>query len=176
MMPTDDASEVVVVARVAGAYGVRGWVRVQSFTDPAENLLEYDPWLLKGDGGWRPAGRLQARTQGQGLVAQFEGVSDRDAAEALNNALIGVPASSLPTTAADEYYWRDLVGLSVLAADGTRLGRVVEMLATGANDVMVVSLEPGGERELIPFDRRYVPEVDLERGFVRVDWAVGEYR
>jgi len=176
MIAPDDAGDVVVVGRVVGAFGVRGWVRVQSFTNPPENLLDYDPWLLKGGDGWQHAGRQQARIQAQGLVAELRGVEDRDAAEALKGALIGVPASSLPRTDADEYYWRDLIGLAVLTLDGERLGRVVEMLATGANDVMVVALEPGGERELIPFDRRYVPEVDLGRGFVRVDWAVGDYR
>jgi 16S rRNA processing protein RimM len=176
MIAPGDAGDVVVVGRIAGAFGVRGWVRVQSFTDPPENLLEYDPWLLESSDGWRPAGRQQARSQSQGLVAELRGVQDRDAAEALKGVLIGVPSSSLPGTGSDEYYWRDLIGLSVLDLDGEPLGRVVEMLATGANDVMVVALEPGGERELIPFDRRYVPEVNLAGGFVRVDWVVGDYR
>jgi len=175
MIPAADPSDIVVVGRVVGAFGVRGWVRVQSFTDPPANLLEYGPWLLETSDGWRPADLLVARAQAQGLVAELATVTDRDGAERLKGTHVGVPASSLPAAEADEYYWRDLIGLEVRTLDGARLGDVADILATGANDVLVVALSAGG-RELIPFDRRFVPEVDLAGGYLSVDWIVGEYR
>ena len=166
--PAPDSAAVAVVGRIVGAFGVKGWVRIQSYTDPAENLLAYGPWLFGDAGSWAPRKHHGARAHGDGFVAALDGVADRDAAQALKGTLIGVPADALPPAAADEYYWRDLVGLAVCDEDGEALGTVKELMATGANDVLVVTLADGREA-LIAFDRRYVLEVDLEAGRLIVD-------
>ena len=158
----------VVLGKVGAVFGVRGWVKLWSFTDPIENLLEYREFELGQEGRWRAARLAEGRKQGKGLAARFEGVEDRDAAAALVGAELAVPRSRLPAPAAGEYYWADLVGLEVVNRDGVRLGRLEQMMATGANDVMVVK----GERErLLPFlPGRFVDEVDLEGGRIIVDW------
>lgn len=157
---------VVVIGEIAGAHGVNGWVRVHSLTEPRDAIFEYQPWLL-GDRLEETRVR-QGRTHGNRLVAQLEGMDDRDAAEALAHRQIAVFRDQLPDLPQGRYYWTDLVGLSVRLQNGRELGRIEKMLATGANDVMVVR----GERErLIPFvPGPYVKQVDLEAGTVVVDW------
>ena len=178
----EDTADVVVIGRVQGAFGVQGWVRLISYTDPVGNILEYSPWLLQDSGRWRELKVRAARAQRNGFVAQLEGVDDRDQAAALRGRLLGMAAQALPPANDDEYYWRDLVGLTVKNTRGEHFGRVVEVMATGANDVLVVALEQelnanlpdDVDQELIPFHRQYVPEVDLEHGSLTVDWTVGD--
>lgn len=158
----------VVLARVTGLFGVRGWVKLWSYTEPAENLLDYKEFALGQGGAWRETRLLEGRRHGEGLVGRFEGVEDRDEAALLVGAELAVSRERLPAPDEGEYYWADLVGLEVVTRDGLSLGRVERMMATGANDVMVVS----GERErLLPFlPGRFVDEVDLDGGRIVVDW------
>jgi len=158
----------VILGKVGGLYGVRGWVKLWSFTDPVENLLDYREVELGRQESWRPARLVEGRRQGQALVARFDGCSDRDQAALLVGAELAVARERLPEPGAGEYYWADLVGLEVMTTEGVQLGRVEQMMATGANDVMVVK----GERErLLPFlPGRFVNEVDLAGGRIVVDW------
>lgn len=161
-----EKAKIVVLGHIAGAHGISGWVKVHSLTEPREAIFEYQPWLL---GETLAEVRVrQARKQGNRLVARLEGSNDRDAAEALANREIAVYRDQLPELPADRYYWTDLVGLAVQLEDGRALGRIDNMIATGANDVMVVR----GDREhLIPFvPGQYVKQVDLRGGTVVVDW------
>lgn len=167
-----ECAEMVVVGRVEGPYGVRGWLRVRSYTDPAGKLVEYRPWHLHGDGGgyggWREVRVREIRPHGEGYRCSIEGVADRDAAARWRGALVGVPETVLPPPGEDEYYWRDLIGLAVRTAAGSDLGRVETLIATGANDALVVR---DRERErLIPFIAPVAREVDLDRGVILVDW------
>lgn len=167
-----ESAEMVVVGRVEGPYGVRGWLRVRSYTDPVENLLAYRPWHLRGDGGgdgrWREVRLREIRPHGEGYRCSIEGVADRDAAARWRGALVGVPETALPTPEEDEYYWRDLIGLAVRTPGGDDLGRVETLIATGANDALVVRDE---DRErLIPFIAQVALEVDIDRGQMVVDW------
>lgn len=158
----------VVLGKVGGLYGVRGWVKLWSFTDPVENLLDYAELELSRDGRWETVRLAEGRRQNEALVARFEGCVDRDQAALLVGAELAVDRSRLPAPAAGEYYWADLVGLRVITTAGVDLGVVENMMATGANDVMVVK----GERErLLPFlPGRCVNEVDLAGGRIVVDW------
>lgn len=158
----------VILGKVGGLYGVRGWVRLWSFTDPVENLLAYRELEVGRDGNWRAARLVEGRRQGQALVGRFDGCSDRDQAALLVGAELAVMRERLPEPGAGEYYWADLVGLEVVTTQGVELGRVERMMATGANDVMVVK----GDRErLVPFlPGRFVNEVDLAGGRIVVDW------
>ena len=156
----------LVLGRITGLYGVRGWVKVFSETEPRENILSYQPWLL-GE-SCTPCRLMEGRRQGKGLVAKLEGCDDRDRAAAFVGQVISVRRDQLPPAGTEEFYWADLEGLSVETLSGIRLGRVGRLFATAANDVMVVE----GERErLVPFLwGRVVREVDLELGRIRVDW------
>lgn len=158
----------MVVGKIVGLYGVHGWVKVFSHTDPKDNIFRYAPWLAQIGGQWRPIRVLSGRTQGKGLVAQLDGCSDREQARLFIGAEIEVLRSQLPKPAVGEYYWADLIGLQVTTLDGMALGNVDHLMDTGANDVLVVQ----GDRErLIPFVRgQYVHEIDLDAGTMRVDW------
>ena len=161
--------EPVVVGRISGVYGVKGWVRVHSYTSPREALLDYPDWLIRGPAGWSDAGRREARTHGKGLVAQLKIAADRDEATHWVDADIGVRRDALEPTRRGEYYWADLEGLEVKSVSGHTLGSVAYLIETGANDVMVVKRD-GGET-LIPFVADdVVKEVDIDAGTVVVDW------
>jgi 16S rRNA processing protein RimM len=158
----------VLLGRIVGVFGVDGWVKLHSFTEPRENIFRYRPWTLRGPGGERQVTQLQGRAQAKGVIAHLDGVDDRDAAAVLVGTEIWVPRAVLPKARKGEYYWADLEGLAVRTVEGVDLGRVSHLFATGANDVLVVR----GERErLIPFvPGQAVVKVDLDAGLVEVDW------
>jgi 16S rRNA processing protein RimM len=165
---------MLVVGRLGGVYGVRGWLRIVSETDPLENILAYSPWYLGRQVPPVEFGLLEARRvaegrrHGKGLIARLEGCDDRDQAVALVGHLIMIRRDQLPPPRPDELYWADLEGLAVETVDGLPLGRVSRLFATAANDVLVVQ----GERErLLPFVwDRCIRDVDLKAGLIRVDW------
>lgn len=166
----NDQGRRILLGRVAGALGLRGEVKLESFTDPREAIFDYQPWtLVDARGAERTAGRVSGKVQGKHIVARFPGVDDRDAAEALRGLEIHVPREQLPSAAPGEFYWADLEGLRVLNTEGVELGRVSHLFSTGANDVVVVR---GGEAEhLVPFVRpQYVVDVDIGAGTMTVDW------
>lgn len=161
------SDDPVTMGRVAGLYGVRGWVKVYSHTRDKADLLHYPRWLLKTAEGWREYEVSESRVHGAGLVARLAGFEDRDHAAPLVGMDIAVRRSELPELPAGEYYWAQLQGLRVLNEEGVDLGRLSHLFETGANDVMVVI----GERErLVPFIRSVVKKVDLAAGEIRVDW------
>lgn len=149
-------------------FGVRGWVKVFSYTEPREKILEYQPWLLASGDGWKEIAVVDGRLQGKGVVVHLEGVDDCDAAAALMDTTIAVGRDQLAALAPGEYYHADLVGLDVETVDGVALGKVSHLFATGANQVMVVQ----GERErLVPFVQdQVVRTVNIEAGRIVVDW------
>jgi 16S rRNA processing protein RimM len=163
-----DPERRIVVGRVAGVYGVQGWVKLRSYTDPMEGLLAFETVQLGRADAWRPARIAEGRPHGRGLIGRFDGCEDRDAAALLVGSEIAVARSQLAPVGPDEVYWADLVGLVVENEAGETLGRVERLIETGAHDVLVVQ----GERErLIPFVRgEIVTDIDLERGRLRVAW------
>ncbi|MCK4742853.1 MAG: ribosome maturation factor RimM [Sulfuriflexus sp.] len=161
-------SEMIVVGKIAGVFGVQGWCKVFSHTSPRENILQYSPWYLKRDGEWQSIKVKQGRKQGKGIVAKLESINDRDDAAALNGIEIAIKQSQLPDLPKDEYYWSDLIGLEVETVTGVQLGKVAEMMATGANDVLIIK---GDQEILIPFlQPDVVTEVDIKAGLIKVDW------
>ena len=153
---------------IVGAFGVCGWVKVQSDTDPPENILKYSPWRIDGEVGTREFQVLDGKRHGNFLVARLEGVEDRDQAALLRKRVISVSRDQFPQLKRGQYYWADLIGLEVRTMAAVPLGTVVNMMATGANDV----LEVRGDRErLIPFVvGEFVREVRLDEGLLIVDW------
>ncbi len=165
--------ETLIIGRISGVYGVKGWVRIHSFTEPVENLLAYKNWTIQRQGKWEAIGIDEGRRHGKGLVAHLHGVDDRNRAELLKGSDIAVPVAELPDLADDEFYWHQLQGLSVECA-GELLGQVDHLIKTGANDVMVVKPCEGSrdQRErLIPWLRgAVVKEIDLPAGTIQIDW------
>ncbi len=156
------------MGRIVGLFGVRGWVKVFSYTDPREAILSYEGWLLGRKGDWKPAEVAEGQRHGKSVIAHFVGVDDRDRAAALVGSEIAVLREELPETAEGQYYWLDLIGLRVMHRDGTDLGEVRSMLQTGANDVMVVQ---GEQERLIPFVKNEVViSVDMVERIINVDW------
>lgn len=165
----ENREDYIVVGRISGIYGVRGWVKVFSHTQPRENILTYATWYLKKQGAWAAGDLETGRVHGKGVVAKLKGCDDRDAAAALMGCDIAIRRDQLPQAAPGEYYWADLEGLRVINLDGVALGVVDHLLETGANDVLVV--REGGTERLIPFVQGlFVKSIDLETGEMIVDW------
>jgi len=168
------AQNETVLGQITSVFGVKGWLKVYSYTDPISNILNYRQWILLQDGARRTVKVSNGRIQGKGLVAQLDGVDDPDQARLLCGAEIRVSADALPALPEGEYYWHQLEGLAVYTAEGQRLGRVDHLIETGANDVMVI--EPDAEsidqrQRLVPYlPEDYVQAVDLEAGRIEVHW------
>jgi 16S rRNA processing protein RimM len=158
--------ETVLLGHISGVHGIKGWVKIHSDTEPRDAIFDYQPWQV---GEEKQIVRvISGRIQGKYLVAELEGVSDRDSAESLAGQQIVVFREQLPKLRDNQFYWSELIGLNVTSAAGQELGVVREMIATGANDVMLVQ----GDRErLIPFIHGvYVSEVDLAARRMVVNW------
>lgn len=167
---------MIVLGRITAPYGVKGWLKLHPFGDDPASWSKISRWWLGSDdqdfGAWRAHPLQFLRPHGKGWVAKLSGVDDRDGAEALVGQYFGAPRSALPQTDANEFYWADLVGLAVQNAAGEPLGRVAELIESGAHAVMVVVEEHGSERveRLLPFVDHVVKEVDVPGGVIRVDW------
>jgi len=170
-----DSNSTMLLGRIAGAFGIKGWVKVSSFTEPAENIFTYSPWELHEKGGAvapKTLEVLQGKPHGKGLIVQLKGIADRDEAESLSGLEIHVDRKQMPEPEEGQFYWSDLEGLRVEDKGGKELGRVDHLLDTGSADVMVIS---GEERFLIPFIYgQTVISVDLAAGCIQVDWDTGE--
>lgn len=158
------------MGRVVAPYAVKGWIKLQTYTEYLDSLLDYEVWRLGRNGNWRDYRLLDGKVHGQTLLASLEGVGDRTAAEALMGLDVAVLRQEMPEAEEDEYYWDDLVGLDVVNLAGEILGRVAGLLETGANDVLQV--RDGDRERLIPFVEAVVKEVDLEAGRLLVDWGL----
>jgi len=165
-------SRQLLIGKITGAHGIKGWVKVFSFTDPVENIIEYLPWDMTLGQQVKQYDVEDGRLQGKGLAVKLKGIDDRNAAEALKGAEIYIDREQLPTLAEDEFYWDDLIGLTVIDQNDVTLGKVDHMLDTGANDVLVVE---GDKRCMIPYiSGDVVKSVELDEGVIRVDWLEPE--
>jgi 16S rRNA processing protein RimM len=159
---------LIVIGRISGLYGVAGWVRVFSETEPREGIVGYTPWLVGRRGRWEVREVEGGHRLGKGVVAKLAGFDDRDSAAELLGAEVAVRRDQLPSPAPGSYYWADLEGLEVLTVEGVSLGRIERLFATASNDVMVVKAD---REHLVPFIReQVVKRVDLGAGVIEVDW------
>ncbi|GAB3056028.1 ribosome maturation factor RimM [Stenotrophomonas tumulicola] len=164
-----DTERRILLGRVAGAFGVRGELKLESWTEPRSAIFRYQPWILRSPSGQESTlSGVRGRDSGKHLVATFPGIEDRDTVEAMRGTEIFVARSALPPPRPDEYYWVDLEGLDVRTVEGVSLGQVSHLFSTGANDVLVAR----GDRErMIPFVLPdFVRSVDFEANLVVVDW------
>lgn len=167
------AEDLIVIGKIVSVHGVRGDVKIYSFTDPIENLLDYRRWTLRRGDECKQVELVKGRLQGKILVATLEGLSDREVARTYADFDICIPRSELPQLTGEDYYWFQLQGLTVINQLGQVLGRVDHLLETGANDVLVVKPFDGSldDRErLLPYTDPCVLKVDLEAGEMHVEW------
>jgi 16S rRNA processing protein RimM len=163
----------LIVGRIGGVYGIRGWLKIHSYTEPMENLLGYGNWRISRKSGWQAIEIDAGRRHGKGLIAHIVGVDDREQAAEFKGCEIGVPMAELPTLEEDEYYWHQLEGLSVYSGEAL-LGSVHHLLETGANDVLVIRPCTGSmdKRErLVPWlVPSVIKAVDVAGGRITVAW------
>ena len=163
-----DPQRPILLGRIAGVFGVRGEIKIESWTEPREAIFRYQPWTLVRGVTSSPLTGVRGRRHGQTLVASVPGIEDRDQAQELAGSEISVPRSALPPPKAGEYYWVDLEGLRVANVDGIAFGTVSHLLDTGANHVLVVQ---GTRQRLIPFVQpQYVVEINFDARRIMVDW------
>ncbi len=156
------------MGRICAPFGVKGWIRVQPFTQEVDGLLAYPEWWVAGGRGWEIYRVAESGVHGANLLARLEGFADRETAASLKNRDVAIPRDRMPEAGSGEYYWADLLELEVENVHGERLGYVERLLETGANTVLVVK----GERQrLLPFVSGVVLEVNRAAGKLRVDWG-----
>jgi 16S rRNA processing protein RimM len=174
-----NAEKYTVMGKITTVYGVKGWVKVFSYSQPKENICQYDNWILEDAGNKRSVKVLACKPHGNGLVAHLDGSHDRDQAKQFCGSHIVIPSAELPDLPQGEFYWHQLQGLKVFTigsdgSEGQLLGKVSHLMETGSNDVLVVkkckdSLD--GNERLIPYlPDQVVKLIDLEAGLIEVDW------
>lgn len=164
----DAGQEVIVLGKVASPFGVRGWTKVTSYTEPADGLLAYKDWEINLNGRKSRLALQEGRPHGKFLAVKFDGIDDRDEVAKLTNALVEISRKDLPEPRDGSYYWADLIGLNVKTLDGVMLGTVEKMMETGANDVLVVS---GDKERLVPWIQGdVIKTVSVEDNLLTVDW------
>ncbi|HBR96825.1 MAG TPA: ribosome maturation factor RimM [Gammaproteobacteria bacterium] len=163
-----DDDTLIPLGKISGVFGLQGWVKVCSDTDPREGIVRYRQWVLEQGADQKTLRVEQGKRHGKGVIAKLDGIADRDAAESLVGSRIAVRRADLPQLADDEYYWSDLIGIQVETVAGVALGTVKSLFATGANDVIVVD----GDRErLIPWIQgQVIKQIDLDQRRMEVDW------
>ena len=165
---TDVETQPVLLGRVVGLFGLKGWVKVFSYTDPRESILKYDGYLLMQNDAWQKVTIAEGKKHGKSVIARLDGVDDPELAGELIGCDIAVSREHLPSPEIGSYYWRDLEGMRVVNSDGADLGKVAYLMETGANDVLVTK---GEQERLIPFIAdKVILDVDFADGVITVDW------
>lgn len=159
---------LINVGKISGVFGIKGWLKVFSFTDNREDILGYTPWVLKKGSETKVFNVLDGMLQGKTVVAHLKGVNDRDQAATFMGWDIFITPEQLPKAVEGEYYWSDLIGLKVETNQGVQIGVIDSLLETGANDVLIIK----GDRErAVPFlQGQTVLDIDLQAGKMIVDW------
>ena len=160
----------VFVGKISSPHGIKGWVKVISYTDPLENILSYKEWFLPFEEGNKSFSIEDSRIQGKKIIAKLDGIDDRDSAEDLKKKEILVSRLEFPKLEKNTFYWNDLVDLSVMDKKGKQLGKVDSLFETGSNDVLVIVNE-NKERFLVPFIMdEVIKKVDLVKEFISIEW------
>jgi 16S rRNA processing protein RimM len=172
------SSEKIVVGKFGATYGIRGWLKVFSYTDNTESIFDYAPWYIQQGDKWVEYKVESWKRHNKGLVVKLEGLDVREDAQLMTNFEISINPAVLPELPSDEFYWRDLIGMHVVTDKGYDLGTVSDMLETGSNDVLVVKAnlkDAFGQKErLIPFlEEQVIKNIDREAQRIEVDWDPG---
>ncbi|MCP4010069.1 MAG: 16S rRNA processing protein RimM [Proteobacteria bacterium] len=163
------ADKSVILGKITGVQGVRGWLRVFSHTRPLENIFQFKHWKLRDDsGGVISRTVVEHKHQGKKILVKLQGVDERTAAEGLVGLEIFINEDQLPALT-DEYYWRELIGLTVKDIHGVELGEIIDLMETGSNDVLLLK-DSNGKSLAIPWLPEVVIKVDIEQSFLIADW------
>ncbi len=171
---SEETKELHVLGKISGYYGVKGWLKIYSYTQPRENIVRYKSLKVKfaKNAQWQDIKLDSGKTHGKGVVAHFSGYDSRESAANLIGAELAVYRSDFKRARKDEYYWTDLIGLTVVNLEGIELGKVKSLLETAANDVLLISKEDNKEI-LIPFIMQHtIKSVDCDAGIITLDWLV----
>lgn len=169
--------KLVIVGRIGGVYGVRGWLKIESYTRPKLNIFTYTPWLIHVDSSWKEVEIEDSQQGGNGrLLVKMLGVDSPEEARKYVSCELAVTQGILPALKEGEYYWHDLIGLEVFNQDAVHLGKISDIVETGANDVLVIKkLGDDKGKTLIPLVTDvFVKRVDLVSKTVYVDWQIDE--
>jgi len=163
--------EFVLIGKVSGVFGIKGWMKVFSFTEPRKNILSYSPLYISKKDGWVEAKVIDGRVQGKGIVMELFGLTEPDHVLPLIGSELAIKRAQFKPTQADEYYWSQLIGLTVINLDDVALGQVDSLLETGAHDVLLV--KDHDQELLIPFVmEEVIQSIDLDTGMIQVDWEL----
>ncbi|ABM05052.1 16S rRNA processing protein RimM [Psychromonas ingrahamii 37] len=167
-------AEPIVIGKFGAVHGIKGWLKVHSYTDDPESIFEYKPLLMKSKGQFQEVNIADWKRHSNGFVAKIVGFDVREEAQALVGLELLVDSDKLPNLEED-FYWRDLIGCQVKTDNGYDLGVVTEIMETGSNDVLVVkanSNDAFGQKErLIPFiDKQVISNVDITSKLIQVNW------
>jgi len=169
----ETSEEFVPVGKISGCFGVQGWMKIFSFTEPRNNILKYSPLYISRKGEWIEVKVTGGRVQGKGVVMGLVDITDRDQVLALIGSELAIKKTQLKPTNKDEFYWSELIGLEVVNLKDERLGQVDSLLETGANDVLVVQNKENKTEQLIPFVMDEVIQlVDMDNKVIQVDWEL----
>lgn len=157
----------IIVGQFGQSYGIKGWLKVHSLTEPPENILRYLPWQAQLQNAWRLVTVTASKLQGKQILVKLAECDSPETAKIYTNSPIAVLREQLPKLAAEEYYWNDLVGLTVMNQDGVNFGTIQSLFATGSNDVLVIE---GERRRLLPYTQEVIISVDLADKIMRVNW------
>lgn len=167
---TGQTQQWVPMGYIKGVFGIKGWVKVHADTEYADSLLDYPQWRVNKDGTVRTVELEEGKTVGDELQVKFTGIDDRDTAALLRGYTVEISRAEFADTEEGEFYWIDLVGMSVHNREGEVLGTVSSLMETGAHDVLVIDGSHG--RKLIPFVSHYVDQVDSETRIITADWGI----
>lgn len=163
----------IIIGRTGGAHGVRGWMKIMSYTRPRQNIFSYSPWLLHVGDTWQQIEVEESQHRGDRLLVKLAEIESPEQARLYMNCDIAIMREQLPDLKEGEYYWHDLIGLEVLNQDLISLGKVSEITETGANDVLVIKSDENKKCIFIPLVMDvYVKQVDLTARQIHIDWQI----
>ena len=157
----------LLVGKINGFFGLQGWVKVFSYTNPRTNILNYSPWSIKVDGNFQSIDITSGREQSKTIVAHIKGIDNREDSQKFIGQDIYINKEQLPELTQGEYYWHELIGFDVINKDEERLGTVDYFVETGANDVLVVK---GKKEYWIPYIEPFLVSIDSKNNKILVDW------
>ncbi len=167
------SEEFIPVGKISGIFGVKGWMKIFSFTEPRKNILNYSPLYMSKRGEWVEVNVTGGRVHGKGIVLSFSDVTDPDQVQPLIGNELAITKQQLKPAGNNEFYWSQLIGLTVVSLQDEPLGVVASLLETGAHDVLVVEDKAQKTQRLIPFVMdEIVDSVDLDNSVIRVDWEL----
>jgi 16S rRNA processing protein RimM len=161
--------DYIVVGKIGTTYGVQGWLKIVSYTETITDIIQYNPWFLEDKRGWQQIKVSDTRPHGKGIIAKLAGYDSPEAARALTGKKIGIKREQLSTLPQHEYYWAQLEGLTVIDQRGDTLGKIIYIIETGSNDVLVVKGD--GSEFAIPYRLGdTVTNIDLDKQVMQVNW------